>query len=310
MLNIIKKLIEVSPRYGHNEIKAAKVIVDELKRLKVSFVEEVFDTSVPVIIKSELFADGEEIECMGSSFSSGKIKDKKYLISSFNQSEEIQPYSIVFNPISDDISVMNVYKNPSVTISRNSVAKIALANKVEGMVEVKEEKIKSENILVGNTISPRNIIFAHYDCVVGNGAVDNAVAVSLLMELIKTKRELLTDTLLVFTGNEELSYDKNYDGSGYGFRIFEDEYNDILNKSQKIIVIDGIGVSKPSLTKNNLDLVLQLKGIEKLKEKTFWLQNDQNEVLKNYHSKSDVIKNINKKYLKESLLFLIKNLCN
>lgn len=308
MLNIIKKLIEVSPRYGHNEIKTAKVIVGELKRLKVEYIEEVFDTSVPIIIKSELFADGEKIGCIGSSFTSGKIKDKKYLISSFDQSEEIRPYSIAFSPVSEEISVINVYKNPSVTISRNSVIKVALANKVEGEVEVKKEAIKSENILVGNVINPKNIVFAHYDCVVGSGAVDNAAAVSVLLELIKTKKELLTNTLVVFTGNEELSYDKYYDGCGYGFRVFEDKYNNLLENSQKIIVLDGIGIGKPNLTKNNLDLVLQLKGIEKLKDKAFWLQNDQSEVLKHYHSKSDVIKNINKTYLKESLSLLIKNL--
>lgn len=308
MLNIIKKLIEVSPRYGHNEIKAAKIIVDELKKLKIEYIEEVFDTSVPVVIKSELFADGEKIECLGSSFSSGKIKDKKYLISSFDQSEEIRPYSIVFSPTSDDISVINVYKNPSVTISRNSVVKVALANKVEGMVEVKKETIKSENILVGNTIDPKNIVFAHYDCVVGNGASDNAAAVSVLMELIKTKKKILDNTLVVFVGNEELSYDDDYYGCGYGFRVFERKYGDLLKKSKKIIVIDGIGIGKPDMTKNNLDLVLQLKEIEDLKDKAFWLENDQSIVLKHYHSKSDVIKNINKKYLKESLLLLINNL--
>lgn len=308
MIDIIKKLIEVSPRYGHNEMKAAKVIVDELKRLKVEYIEEVFDTSVPVVIKSELFADGEKVECIGSSFTSGKIEDKKYLISSFDQSEEIYPYSIAFSPVSDEISVINVYNNPSVTISRNSVIKVALANKVEGFVEIKKEIIKSENILVGNIVNPKNIVFAHYDSVVGDGAADNAAAVSILIELIKTKNELLSNSLMVFIGNEELSYDKYYYGSGYGFRVFEDNYGDILKKSQKIIVLDGIGIGKPNLSKDNLDLVLQLKEIKKLKDKAFWLQNDQSEVLKNYHSKADVIENISEKYLNEVLSLLIKSL--
>lgn len=298
MIDLIKKLIKVSPRFGKNEIKAAEIIKSELKLLNIAFVEQPFETFIPNIINAELWVDGKPIDCLGSSLASGEIKSGDYLINAFEYSSKNKlPYNISYSPITDEISVVDFCEEPSITVSRESIDMIKNSNNVIGKVEVKKEKIKTENILVGNIINPKNIVIAHFDSIIGNGALDNAAGVAVLIDFLGKNKSALSDTLVIFSGNEEISYDNFYHRSGYGFRIFESKHGDLLEKADQIIVIDGVGIGEPRFSQEGLDWVLQVKMLEKIKNKVFWLQNDQAEVQKYFHTKSDNLINIKKKFL-------------
>ena len=308
MFDIVSKLTKISPRYGRDEMKAARVIVDELKSLQTQYKEEPFETSVPRVIKAELFADNVFIPCIGSSLASGEIKTGQYLISAFGYTGENPPHRISYSPVTDEISVVDIYKEPSVTISRNSVVQIVMAKEVKGTVEVKEERFTTENILVGNINNPQNIIIAHYDSIIGDGALDNAAAIAVLVEVIKSNPKILQNTLIVFAGNEEVSYDDYKTKSGHGFRVFESAHESVLKNAKQIIVIDGIGVTTPSFTQKYIDWVIQIKMLDEIRNKVYWLQNDQGEVLKYMHTKADVAGNLQEKYLKEAQTTLIERL--
>lgn len=185
-----------------------------------------------------------------------------------------------------------------------------MAKEVKGIIEVEKEKYTTENILVGNISNPENIIIAHFDSIVGDGALDNAAAIAVMIETIKQKAVVLQNTLFIFAGNEEISYDDYKIKSGYGFRMFESKHSNVLENAKQIIVIDGIGVSSPSFVQNGLDWVLQVKMLDKIRSKVFWLQNDQSEVLKYFHTKADIIENLSEKYLKEAQATLINKLSN
>jgi hypothetical protein len=305
MFDVINKLTEISPRYGHREIEAAKIITDELKSLNIGYVEEPFESAVPKVIKAELIADGKYIPCLGSSLISGIIKDGKFLISGFGYTGEQHPYNICYSPITDEISVIDIAKEPSLTISRNSVIEIVMANKVNGLIKVEKEKFTTKNIMVGNTVKPENIVFAHFDSIVGDGASDNGAAIAVLLEIVKIKPEILKNTLIVFAGNEEVSYDSYKTKSGYGFRVFELAYGELLQKAKQIIVIDGIGLGSPSFVQTGLDWVLQVKMLGQIRDKVFWLQNDQSEVLKYFHTQADTVDKLHENYMQEALMALI-----
>ena len=307
MFDFIQKLASIFPRYGVDEMRAAKVIADELTSNNITYVEEKFKASVPRIINANLFVDGVEVPCLGSSFATGDIESNKFLIDSLNDPEEHLPYSIGYSSASDEISVVSFFDEPSVTVSKKYIPQIKLAKTVFGHVEVAQEKFNTENILVGNTINPKNIIVAHFDSIIGPGAMDNAAAVSVLMEIIKTNQSILQDNLFLFSGNEEISYEK-LPYSGHGYREFESLHSPQLDSAYQIIVVDGIGISSPNFTQEQLDIVLQFKSLNSLRSKIYWLQNDQSLVLQNYHSLTDTIDKINPIFLEEAKDLLIKKI--
>lgn len=282
---LIKQLTDIGPRYAEKEIQAAQLIENWLSLLKIKFITQSFYSEVPVCEKANLKADGHEIKCLGSTMLSGKILSGDYLVSHFSNSGTT-PYNIAYSPITDSISVVDHYQVPSVTISRKDVIKIIMAKNVKGEVKVKKTKINSENILVGNINNPRNIVFAHFDSIIGRGAVDNAGSVAIMMNCLANNQDLLKTTLFNFSGNEEIAYD-SYKLSGYGFRVFEKQYGNLLKRANKIIVMDGLGVGKPSFTQNSLNWVLQVKMFDKIREKVFWLLNDQTQVLQYFHTLKD-----------------------
>jgi len=292
MIDFIKRLTSISPRYGVDEMKGAKIITDELTNLNIEFVEEKFESSVPRITKAELFADNVLIPCIGCCFKGGDIKSIE---------------QIHFNKNTDGISVMSFFDNPALTVSRLSIPTIKASKNIAGKIEVNEEEFMTENILVGNIINPTSIIFAHFDSVVGPGAVDNAAAVGMLIETIKQDKSLVQKNLFVFAGNEEVSYDGD-DYDGHGYRVFELTHEDLLKSSSQLIVVDGIGVSSPNFTQDNMNLVFVLKDSPIYQSKYFWLQNDQSLIMQNYHSLSDTIDKINPKFLDEAKELLIKKI--
>ena len=292
MIDFIKKLTSISPRYGVDEMKAAKIITDELTKLNIPFSEEPFESAVPRVTRAELLADGVAVPCIGSTFKSGSINNINQIHSS---------------PHTDGISVMTFYDDPSVAVSRLSIPILSSVKIISGQVNVTAEKFTTENILVGNIINPKNIVFVHFDSVIGPGAIDNAAGVSMIFEIIKANSKLLKNNLFVFAGNEEISYDPvDYDSHGY--RVFESLHQDILKSASQIIVVDGIGVSSPSLTQEGFNQVFCLTNLSDYKSKCFWLQNDQSLVLQNYHSLSDTIQNIQETYLVEAKELLIQKI--
>ncbi|HBI17574.1 MAG: hypothetical protein UR60_C0028G0022 [Candidatus Moranbacteria bacterium GW2011_GWF2_34_56] len=308
MLKIISKLVDLGPRYGKKEIEAAKLITDELSSLNIPFEEDVFETSVPNIIRAELFADSIKIPCVGSSLFSGEIKSGEFIISAVGYSGKKRPFNISYNPLTDEISVMEFYVEPSVTVSRNSIAQIIMAKEVRGVIEVEKEYFTSKNILVGNSVNPKNIVFAHYDSIVGGGAIDNAGAVAVSLEIIKQNSKLLLDTLFVFSGNEEISYDDYETKSGYGFRIFEEKHAEIIKNSKQIVVIDGIGLGTPLFGQTGLDWVFQIKLLDKVKNKIYWLQNNQGDVLKYFHTSADSFDKLSEDHLEEAKIALLEKI--
>lgn len=298
---LIKNLTDIGPRFAEKEIQAAKIIEKLLASRKISFVAQPFSSEVPVCIKAELKADGKKIDCLGSSMVSGEIPNGDYLISHFGYSGKT-PFNIAYSPVTDSISVVDHFKVPSVSISRKDVIKIIMAKNIKGIVEVKRTRINTENILVGNINNPNNIVFAHFDSIIGRGAVDNAGSVAIMMNCLVNNQDLLKTTLFNFSGNEEIAYD-DYKLSGYGFRVFEQKYGYLLKTAKKIIVMDGLGVGEPSFTQNGLDWVLQVKMLDQIREKVYWLQNDQTSVLQYFHTLND-----DDEILKESYLLAAENL--
>lgn len=282
---LLYQLTKIGPRYADKEMIAAKIIEEYLTQHEIQFQKQLFQSEVPVITKAELQVDGEEIECLGSSILSGEIDSGEYLISHFGFSGKT-PYNIAYSPITDEISVVDHYRVPSLTISRKDIIKVVMAKQVKGKIEVDKQKIDTENILVGNTANPQNIVFAHFDSIIGPGAVDNAGSVVTMMGCILDNPKLLKTTLFNFSGNEEMAYD-DYKLSGYGFRVFEARYSALLEKAKQVVVMDGLGVGKPSFSQNGLDWVLQVKMLDNIRSKLFWLQNDQTPVLRFFHTKED-----------------------
>ncbi|MDP3057473.1 MAG: M28 family peptidase [bacterium] len=307
ILQFISNFIKFSSRQGENEKKAAKLIISVLDKNKISYSVHEFSTKIPLSKKASLFANGKKINCKSCSFVSGKINDKEHLISSLTPSVcFLELPNINFNPKCLDISLSNHYFAPAIAIYRKDLQKIIKANKITGEVKVTPYKYQSQNILIGNQKNPEVIVFAHYDSI-GKGATDNASGVAVLMKSIIDHPETLSKTLYVFSGNEELSYDKpTY--WGHGYREFEKKYKNILEKSKKIIVVDGVGSGKTNIyrDKNMIHLTFPIKSVKKLENKIIVLLGDFEKIMTVYHSDSDNISQLNIKYLLEAEKLLIK----
>ncbi|MFH0906059.1 MAG: M28 family peptidase [archaeon] len=312
IIKFTKKICSFSPRLGKNENKTAKFIKHTLKENQINYSIQKFKSQIPISKKAFLKADNEIIECKNTSFVSGKIKDKDNLINSYSITDNSKiKYNINYNPYSKAISTVLFYNYPSVAVRYSDLKKIKNANRVFGYVKVKKESYISENILVGNKVNPKYLVFAHYDCHGKTGAIDNASGVSLIMHTIINNKHLLSTVLFVFAGSEEISYDK-YDYSCLGFRKFEDKYFSLINNSKYIFILDGVGNSFPKLA-NKLSLlkdVFLIKSLDKLKNKVYWMHGDINKIKKINHSDIDTIDKLDKKYLILSSNLLINKLKN
>lgn len=307
-IKFISQLLEFSPRQGKNENKTADFIISILKKRKIDFHIQKFSTKIPLIKKSILKADDKKIKCEGCCFLGGKIKGKDSLISSLIPSRFfLTEPNINFNPKCRSISLDNFYFAPALAVSKNDLPKILKAKKVKGSVIVVPYRYLSSNILIGNIKSPKNIIFAHYDSI-KRGVVDNASGVAVLMKTIISYSETL-ENLYVFSGNEELSYD-NPVYWGYGFRAFEEKYKNLLHNAKKIIIVDCVGNSKATISRDNymIKLAFPVKDIKKLAKKIFIIHGDLDKLMEIYHSNLDDLKQINKKQLNSAVKLLEKEL--
>lgn len=306
-IDIVKKLVSFSPRQLKGEDLARDFILEMLKNKKVDFKLQEFKVSIPVCEKYALKADGENIKCLPTSFKSGKIVGKENIISSlvFSFDSEETP-NINFNPCCSGISLLNFYFSPSLAIAPRELGKIIKANEVNGFVKVKKIDHFSSNIIIGNLKSPKTVVFAHYDSI-GKGAVDNASGVSAVMKAIFSKPKKLKNTLYVFSGAEELSYDRPIYW-GCGFRVFEKKYKSVLEKARKIIVVDGVGSGKTNIRRDRemIYLTFPVRNMERWKNKIFVLQGDFDKIKKVIHSEKDDINQVENIYLDDAVNLLVK----
>ena len=291
MLQIIKDLHNFSPRQGDREIEAAKYIEKEIKTYTSKIFTQKFVTRIPQVTSANLILDGQDIPCLGCSFESGQIITKDQVVSNLH---------------SDYISTPNYYQTPTVSTSRQNIPLLKKAKTIEGRVIVEKFSYVSRNFLVGNLTNPTNVVFTHYDSL-GGGSIDNAGSLAVLTQLIFQEASLLENNLFVFAGNEELSYDWPIYW-GFGYRQFENGFDHLLRKADQILVIDGVGLTKPEIISDNLDDFLPLKNLSEYISKVKAVSSNQAEILKCYHCKQDTPDKLSIPILKEVSNTLVKML--
>ena len=135
---------------------------------------------------------------------------------------------IVFNPASLGICLQAYKDITTLSVNRDSIAKLVMANEIKGEVIVQEKEFTSQNIIVGNITNPKRIVFAHYDSIIGSGAIDNASSVETIYQTIVSNKSLLETNLFVFAGCEEESISSPI--GCFGFDVFDKEYLNIMIK--------------------------------------------------------------------------------
>ncbi len=309
IINFLQDIIRLSPRQGENEKKTADFLILLLKKNYIKYYLQKFITKIPIIKQEILKVDGDRIRCKGCSFISGKIYKKDEIISSLISSQVfINKPNINFNPKCKNISLSNFYFAPALAVKFSDLDRIKNSKTLEGIVKVEPYSYKSRNILVGNIKSPKNILFAHYDSV-ESGAIDNASGVSVLMFLILKYQHAIKNSLIVFIGNEELSYDYPIYW-GHGYREFENNYYNLLKKAKKIFIIDCVGNGKTIISKNK-ELMIKgfpIENLKKIEKKVFLIHGDVKKLMQVYHSGLDAIKNIKEKYISDAIKMILSNL--
>jgi hypothetical protein len=302
---LIRQLLKFSPRQLNNETKAGKYLISILRQNKVNFQLQRFSFYHPGFRKAELFADGKKINCQAISFVSGKIAGKNNLISSLSAAKRDFSF-ISFNPNCAAISASGrSISHPAVAISQLDLPKILAAKKVSGEVVVKKIKHQSQNILVGNLVNPKNLIFSHYDSI-NSGAVDNASGIAVSLKLILEHQELLKNNLFILSGNEELSYDFPVYW-GFGYRVFEKKYFRLMKRAKKILVVDCVGNARPRSCTNAywINEGFPVKNIKGLLTKIALIAGDLDKLMTVYHSNLDNLSAVNKTYLNLAYQYLL-----
>jgi len=297
-LNFVKELIKFSPRLGRNEQKTAKFLENFLKEHIISFTVEKFHTSYPKNINTYLKIDGQKIECKPTTFVDGKINGRFKMVNSLLDIKDEK--NINFNPKSDDLSLAQHYFSPSVAINKKDLESLKEGKNIEGSIDVDRTSYLSKNILVGNKANPTYLIFAHYDCL-ESGATDNASGVAVTMGLILENPKLLENCLFIFSGNEEVSYDRPHYW-GRGFRIFEKRHPRLFKEAKKILIIDCVGNGEARFNKDEEFVVecFPIKHIKKLKDKVSVVCADLKKLYSVYHSEGDSIVQLSEKHLKQA----------
>ncbi len=314
IVEYIKKLSQLDERQLNNASKAASYIKSVFSKHNISFATQKFPTYIP-IGKSKLIVDGKIVPSMSCSYVSGKIENNFAISSSLISSRYlIDVPNISFNPLCDAISRSNMYFAPAIAVSRNDILKISKGKRVRASINVLKTKAFNEQILVGNTNNPKRIIFSHYDSI-GAGAIDNASGTALMIAVAINSPECLKESLFVFDGNEELSYD-NPTYWGRGYRDFFSQNNSVYQKrglaksTEKILVIDCLGYSEPILYKDKKISNLAFPVPDAMKDgiPVTILSGSFDSLMAVYHSNYDDGRMISEKYLSKTLAAFKKQL--
>lgn len=301
-LVFVKQLVALNERQRAQEQRAAQLLLRVLKKHDVPFFVQSFQAKTPVILQSDLVVDGKKIPAIATSFVSGCIHNKQTLLSSLISSQRtLYDANINFNPDCETISRSNHYFAPSLAVAKQHIDLILRAKNVKGTVKVKKHTHTSANILVGNRKNPKHILFCHYDSF-GPGATDNASGTATLLALAIHHPETLKHSLLVFSGNEELSYDQPIYW-GHGYRVFERRFQTQIDQAKQLLMVDcvGNGLTQVDTSLHMIRLGLPLTGIEKQKKKVKVLYGDVEKLMQVYHSDLDTIETLTKGYLADAV---------
>ena len=219
LIEFVKKLTNIGERQLDGESKAFDLISNTLHEYEVDFCIQKYSTYIPKSIEAKLVVDKKNVKAIPTCFNSGKVSVGNIISSLTSSQDFIDTSNINFSPSCKVISRNNHYFAPAIAVNKKDVASILGAKNIEAEVKVKKTKHQSHNLLVGNLISPKNILFCHYDSI-GSGAVDNASGTAMLLKLVIDYSMTLKDNLYVIAGNEELSYDYPVYW-GHGYRVFE-----------------------------------------------------------------------------------------
>lgn len=295
-IELIKKLSNLGERQKNQALKAAEMIKRILYKSGIPFSLNKFFTYIPVEKSAFLEINGKKLKAKNSGFVSGKINPVDISSSLISSRFLIDKGGINFNPLCRGISKSNFYFAPSLAVKAKDLCKIIEAKKIKAKVKVKKQRVISEQILVGNKINPKIIIFSHYDSI-DTGAIDNASGTVVALNLVLKNFLHLSNLLFVFDGNEELSYDYPIYW-GHGYRMFENKYKKIMKNCKKLIVIDSVGNGKPVIftDKKILNLAFPIKNKQLLK-KTITISGDIDKLMKIYHSNLDIPSLVKKEYL-------------
>lgn len=305
-----EQLLRFSPRQGVNETKTANFIMKELSARSLSFTIHHFKTTIPDIQDARLIVDGHSIICKGSAFHSGTVMGKNDIVSSLASSDDLARWpNINFNPRAKAISRPIFYFAPAVAVSRKDLSKVLNGESVRAEVKVKPKAHRSMNILVGNSVSPKTIVFAHYDSI-DDGAVDNASGVATMLRTMLMNPETLQTTLYIFSGNEELSYHGWPIYWGHGFREFEKKYKRQMVEARKLIAIDSLGNGKTIVSRdeNMIYLAFPISHMKEWKEKIRIICGSIDKLMEVYHSEADKIGQLKEKYLIEGSELLAREI--
>lgn len=287
-IEFINQLCALGERQFEAEKKAALIIKNICTENKIDFQIQQYNTFIPKFITTSCVIDGESIDCLPTGLKSGEINSKNAIISSLISSQKnFYDTNINFSPASEAISRSNHYQATSVAIAKSNLEIIVNAKEVHIKTEVQKTKHQSENILVGNIINPKTIIFSHYDSI-ETGAIDNASGVAASIKAIIENPKLIQDNLFVIAGNEEISYDETIYW-GHGYRVFEEGFENQIKQAQQLICVDCIGYSDTVIFEDvqTVTLGLPLKKINEYISKTIMISGDFEGLLKVYHTKDD-----------------------
>ncbi|HRN69893.1 MAG TPA: hypothetical protein PLS49_01800 [Candidatus Woesebacteria bacterium] len=309
--DLANQLVQISPRFAKGEEKTAEFISQLLKQSNVDYIDQEFETSVPVSKKAELIVDGKVIDCRNVGMTSGTFENKDALASSlfWGDNDFYYPQNINFNPYcKDTVSMAMFYKNAAIAIKRSDVQTVLESTTISGETVVEQYSFIGHNFLVGNRKNPTNIIFTHYDCW-ESGAIDNASGTAVLLYIAMNNKEYLQNNLLVIAGNEEISMEEPiYWGKGY--RAFQSKYLDLLQNAKKIICIDCVGYSEHEwiTDPSHIVLGLPLDNFDSLANKASMLSGDFYKMLEIYHSNDDTIDLLDEDKLKDATEMLLKQI--
>ncbi len=307
IIQIIQKLCALGERQFDKETEAREIICDILRANDIGFRIQSFSTFIPLAKKVELLAEGKIIPAMNTGFIGGTINDNYSILSSLISSQNnLYDPNINFNPRSNGISRSNHYFAPSLAISKNDLPTLLNAKQVQGKTVVVKTKHESANILVGNCKNPRSIVFCHYDSL-DTGASDNASGTALCLDLAIRNPKLLETTLIVFAGNEELSYDEPVYW-GHGYRVFERRFAPLLKQAEQIIVLDSLGTGETELSTNPklTKLAFPLLHGDRYSHKIKVLCGEYDSLMPVYHSSLDTPDKLNEKHLNDAKMFIKK----
>ena len=298
----IKALTNLGTRQGVVAERAKDYICSIFKEYDIPILVEKFDTDIPVVQKATLIIDGTIERCIGCGMTSGDIPVTNIASSLFSSRFLIDTPVVYVNPKCSIPSPTNFSFAPAIAISPKIARKLLSAKKATASLQVAKQRTPANFLLVGNINNPKTIIFSHYDSL-GPGAIDNASGTSVAIDtaLRCFYDGILGETLFVFDGNEEISYDyPTY--WGHGYRVFEKRYQKVLINAKQVLVVDCVGNGRSEFIQDEkiLKLAFPLKNINQIKTKTFLLSGDFDDLMAVYHSEKDTPKRISKKSLTQA----------